>query len=165
LLWYSSRALETKGLQRLLPKNGSWGFFGWHLVKPKHKEIIITEGEYDAMAVAQALQKLPSEHRLHDIPVVSLPNGCSSLPVELLPRLERFQTIFLWLDNDKPGMDGAEKMARKLGLKRCLIVRPDPSMQVLFFSIQKIFIRIDNVSIFICLLSIYTYVAYIIFFD
>lgn len=38
-----------------------------------------------------------------DIPAISLPNGCNSLPVELIPLLERFTKIYLWLDNDKSG--------------------------------------------------------------
>ena len=49
------RALESKGLQRILPKGGSWGLFGWQTVRDDHSSIIITEGEYDAMAVSQAL--------------------------------------------------------------------------------------------------------------
>ena len=39
------RALKTKGLQRIHPKGGEWGFFGWHTVRSHHKEIIITEGD------------------------------------------------------------------------------------------------------------------------
>ena len=38
-----------------------------------------------------------------DIPAISLPNGCNSLPVELIPLLERFTKVYLWLDNDKSG--------------------------------------------------------------
>ena len=38
-----------------------------------------------------------------DIPAISLPNGCNSLPLELIPLLERFDKIYLWLDNDKSG--------------------------------------------------------------
>ena len=34
---------------------------------------------------------------------ISLPNGCRSLPVELLPQLERFERIYLWMDDDTPG--------------------------------------------------------------
>ncbi len=81
------------------------------------------------MAVAQALWALPENDPLRQVPAVSLPNGCSSLPTELLPRLENFSRIYLWLDNDKPGQEGAEKMAKKLGRSRCYIVRPDPSMK------------------------------------
>jgi len=120
------RAVDSKGLQRILPKGGGWGFFGWHVVRDSHTEIIITEGEYDAMAVAQGLQAaaLPDSHPLKHVPAVSLPNGCNSLPPDLLPLLERFSKIYLWLDNDKSGQDAAEKYARKLGVGRCVIVRP-----------------------------------------
>jgi hypothetical protein len=88
------RALERKGLQRILPKGGEWGLFGWHTVppvpdKPKkkkggvasnssgdsnstirqtgcanHERILITEGEYDCLAAAQAISALPADHPL-----------------------------------------------------------------------------------------------------
>lgn len=124
------RAVDSKGLQRILPKGGGWGFFGWHVVRDSHTEIIITEGEYDAMAVAQGLQAaaLPDLHPLKGVPAISLPNGCNSLPPDLLPLLERFSKIYLWLDNDKSGQDAAEKFARKLGVGRCFIVRPIDSI-------------------------------------
>ena len=38
------RALSNKGKQRVLPKGGGYGFFGWHLVSTEHSEIVITEG-------------------------------------------------------------------------------------------------------------------------
>ena len=40
---------------------------------------------------------------LADVPAISLPNGCNSLPPELLQLLERFEKIYLWMDNDKAG--------------------------------------------------------------
>jgi len=124
------RALDQKGLQRVLPKGGAWAFFGWHTVQPHHKAVVITEGEYDAMAVSQALSTLPEEHDMHakNLPAISLPNGCNSLPPALLPALEQFEKIYLWLDNDKPGQESAEKFARKLGVQRCVLVRPPDSM-------------------------------------
>jgi twinkle protein len=48
------------------------------------------EGEYDCMAAHQAT----------GLPAISLPNGASSLPIGLLPQLEQFQKIYLWMDND-----------------------------------------------------------------
>lgn len=152
----------------MLPKGGSWGFFGWNSVIDRYgtsisnpsshstsssnsssssansssskPAVIITEGEYDAMAVAQALADFhtaivdkqqhqistttatsnitstasntvstshsntnktqpPLDSKLAEtfqcqqfdkIPVISLPNGCSSLPPELLPLLEKY---------------------------------------------------------------------------
>ncbi len=94
--------------------SGGWGLFGWHTVPDDAKEIIITEGEYDAMAVYQATGR-------H---AVSLPNGCRSLPVEVLPMLERFDSVYLWMDNDGPGREGAEAFAKKIGINRCFIVQP-----------------------------------------
>ena len=109
-----ARAVSNKAHQRLDPPGGGWGLFGWHTVPPTAKHIVLTEGEYDAMAVYQA-----TGH-----PSVSLPNGCRSLPVDILPMLERFDTVYLWMDDDGPGREGAEQFARKIGIDRCFIVRP-----------------------------------------
>eukprot|EP01082_Thalassiosira_pseudonana_P001938 g1765.t1.1.5e174188 g1765 g1765.t1 contig11:19512-22188(+) len=108
------RSIEKKAWQRLDPPGGGFGLFGWHTVPHNATEIIITEGEFDAMAVYQATGR----------PAVSLPNGCRSLPMEVLLLLENFDTVYLWMDNDGPGREGAEMFARKLGVERCLLVQP-----------------------------------------
>jgi len=108
------RSIEQKGWQRLDPPGGGFGLFGWHTVPHDATELIITEGEFDAMAVYQATGR----------PAVSLPNGCRSLPMEVLVLLEQFDTIYLWMDNDGPGREGAEMFAKKLGVERCLLVQP-----------------------------------------
>lgn len=107
------RAVEHKAHMRLSPKGGAWGMFGLDTVPADAEEIILTEGEFDAMAVFQATGR----------PAVSLPNGARSLPVSLLPALERFKKIYLWMDDDIPGQEGAQHFARKLGMQRCFIVR------------------------------------------
>jgi twinkle protein len=114
------RAVSNKGWQRLDPPGGRWGLFGWHTVPPEASEIVLTEGEFDAMAVHQAT----------GLPAVSLPNGCRHLPVDVLPMLERFDKVYLWMDADGPGQEGAAKFAKKLGERRVAVVRPlrdDPS--------------------------------------
>ena len=70
---------------------GDWGLFGLHAVPGDAAELVITEGEYDAMAVYQATGRA----------AVSLPNGAASLPPAVLPLLERFKRIFLWCDGDE----------------------------------------------------------------
>ena len=107
------RALKCKSWQRMDPPGGGWGLFGLHTVPDDASEIVLTEGEYDAMAVHLATGR----------PAVSLPNGCRSLPVQVLPLLERFKKIYLWMDNDQPGREGAEKFAKKLGMNRTYIVQ------------------------------------------
>lgn len=107
------RAVDDKAKQQLVPKGGSWGLFGWNTVPTAADELVLTEGEFDAMAVHQAT----------GIPSVSLPNGCQSLPPSVLPLLERFKRIYLWMDNDASGQANVEKFAAKLGRTRCYIVR------------------------------------------
>lgn len=111
------RSIEQKSWQRMDPPGGGWGLFGFHTVPPGCREIVLTEGEYDALAVWQATGRA----------AVSLPNGCRSLPVEVLPLLEDFSKIYLWTDNDAAGQEGAEQFAKKLGLQRTYIVRPTVS--------------------------------------
>jgi hypothetical protein len=108
------RSIEKKSWQRLDPPGGGFGLFGWHTVAHDATEIIITEGEFDAMAVYQATGRA----------AVSLPNGCRSLPMQVLVLLEQFDTVYLWMDNDGPGREGAEMFARKMGVERCLLVQP-----------------------------------------
>ncbi|OQR96724.1 twinkle protein [Thraustotheca clavata] len=107
------RAIDDKSKQRLVPKGGSWGLFGWNTVPTSSTSIVITEGEFDAMAVYQAT----------GLPSISLPNGCRSLPPAVLPLLERFTTIYLWMDNDVHGQDSLDKFVNKLGVKRTYVVR------------------------------------------
>lgn len=126
------RAIDSKAHMRLLPKGGSWGFFGWHTIYRKSsasKAVIITEGEYDCMAVAQALQAIPESaegvrKRLRDTPVISLPIGANAFPSELIPLLDRFTQIYVYMDYDQAGQTAAEKVVRKLGPGRCYIVTP-----------------------------------------
>jgi twinkle protein len=64
--------------------------------------IVVTEGEFDAMAVHQAT----------NLPAVSLPNGANSLPQATLSFFERFERIYLWLDADSVGQSAAEKFSQ-----------------------------------------------------
>lgn len=107
------RSISTKRNMRLYPKGGRYGFFGWNTIPKGTESIIITEGEYDAMAVRQAT----------GLPAISLTNGASSLPPELVECLEVFKEIVLWMDWDEPGSIAAEKFSKKLGIHRCRVVR------------------------------------------
>jgi twinkle protein len=69
------------------------GLFGLNTIPEDATEVIITEGEYDAMIAYQET----------GIPSVSLPNGANNLPPGCLPWLERFDKVYLWMDNDEAG--------------------------------------------------------------
>lgn len=118
LMRYKLRSVRTKAGMQLQPRGAAWGLFGLAAVPEDVTEIVFTEGELDAMSVWQATGR-------H---AVSLPNGASSLPVEVLPLLERFRRIYLWMDADDAGQAGARQFARKLGMRRCLIVPPDAGL-------------------------------------
>ena len=67
-----------------------------------YEQICITEGEFDAMVVYQET----------GIPCVSLPNGCSSLPNDLLPIFKPFNKIYLWMDADHPGKIASQNFSK-----------------------------------------------------
>jgi len=108
------RSMKSKSRQRFYPAGiNDTGFFGLNTVPEDAKAIVITEGEFDAMSVFQAT----------GIPSVSLPNGVHSLPPRVLPWLEKFDKIYLWLDNDEAGLGACENFANKLGKDRTLVVK------------------------------------------
>lgn len=110
---YKVRSIQSKANMKLEPKGGSWGLFGLQTVAKDVEEVVLTEGELDAMSVYQATGRA----------AISVPNGASSLPIQVLPLLERFKRIYLWMDEDDAGQNGAKQFARKLGLGRCVMVR------------------------------------------
>lgn len=114
LVRHKIRSVRTKSGMRLTPKGGAWGLFGLASVPSDVHQVVLTEGELDAMSVWQTTGQA----------AISLPNGASSLPLELLPMLERFHRITLWMDSDAAGDAGAKQFARKLGLSRVNVVVP-----------------------------------------
>ena len=81
------------------------------IVPPEQKELIIVEGEIDALSL----------HEVGYSNVVSVPSGAGNLDwvLEEWEWLQRFTTIFICFDEDKAGRDGAEKAAIRLGTWRC----------------------------------------------
>jgi twinkle protein len=78
--------------------------FGQHLYRTGGKRVIVTEGEIDALTVAQALVSWP---------VVSLPNGAQSARKSLensLEWLNSYDEVVLWFDNDDHGRKAVEEV-------------------------------------------------------
>lgn len=91
--------------------------FGWQVVPRDSREVIIAEGEIDAMTWFEA-----------GFPALSVPMGAGNhqwIDFEW-ENLEQFDSIYLAFDADKPGKEGGEQVAARLGTHRCLIVKlPD----------------------------------------
>lgn len=84
------------------------GLFGQHLFEPGRR-LVITEGEIDAISVAQALGLR--------WPVVSVPNGAQGAAKAIKRELEwvnGFDEVVLMFDMDQPGQDAAQEVAMLL---------------------------------------------------
>lgn len=93
-------------------KESSAGLFGYQTASADSDTLIMTRREFDAMAAYQAT----------GIPAVSIPTSNYQLQESVLPLLERFTRIYLWLDDDVDGQLAAERFAHKIGDSKCLLV-------------------------------------------
>lgn len=93
------------------------GLFGYHTIPSDADTIILTRREVDAMAAYQAT----------GVPSVSLPTSdYYQLHESVLPLLERFSKIYVWMDKDMDGQMASERFASKLGDARCLLINNQP---------------------------------------
>lgn len=83
------------------------------------EEVIITEGEFDTMILAQTLAEAPEE-RARRIAVIALP-GTSAIPEELDDLLVEVKRIYIGFDSDDAGKKAAESLKERLG-QRCRIL-------------------------------------------
>lgn len=90
--------------------------FGQNLWKGTGRRIVVTEGEIDAMSVAQAFGLTWD--------VVSIPNGAQSAKKALqrsLEFLEGYDQIVLWFDNDEPGREAVSECADLFTPGKCAV--------------------------------------------
>lgn len=90
--------------------------FGWQTIPAGARAVVICEGEIDAMTWYQ-----------HGIPALSVPmgggTGAKQDWIESdYDRLQRFDTIYVSMDMDGPGQEGAKAIIDRLGLERCRLV-------------------------------------------
>jgi len=95
-------------------KGDAMPLFGWQAIPADARQVVIVEGEIDAIASWQM-----------GYPALSVPNGAQShkwIEVDY-GRLERFDTIYLWMDADEQGQASIDKIVDRLGPERCRVVR------------------------------------------
>jgi twinkle protein len=96
--------------------NSSPTLWGQHLWRQGGKRIVITEGEYDCMAINQMLGGRWG--------VVSLPSGAMSAVKSIKDNLEwvaSYDEIILAFDQDEPGREAMTKVAELLPPGKCKI--------------------------------------------
>lgn len=88
--------------------------FGWHVVDDNDHEIVITEGEIDALSVYQSGYK-----------ALSLPSGVNNFEWIAYDweRLRQFRLIYLAFDNDEAGQKAINDILPRLGEHRCKVVQ------------------------------------------
>lgn len=103
---------DSKGKKEIRSSTPHSTLWGWWLVDANTRKIIITEGEIDAMSLAQITQKYPA---------LSLPSGCADMGWidHDWDQLAQFETIFLVMDMDEAGENAARTISDKLGKARC----------------------------------------------
>ena len=87
--------------------------WGWQAIPDNSRSIVICEGELDAIALHQ-----------YGHPALSVFSGAGNhawLDNEF-PNLERFDDIYLCLDDDEHGKAGCNTLIERLGRDRCLVV-------------------------------------------
>lgn len=95
--------------------------FGWQAIPPEAREIIITEGEIDALSVYEM-----------GYPCLSLPYGGGGGNKQQwieheYERLAVFNQIYLCLDRDQAGQQAIAEIVKRLGRERIRVVRiPEP---------------------------------------
>ncbi|XP_060097765.1 twinkle mtDNA helicase [Heteronotia binoei] len=128
--WFSPQGTSLKGLKLLgvehqgesvryventLPRPGVYyNLFGLPLISRRDSEVVLTGQELDVLVL----------HQVTGLPALALPRGISCLPPALLPYLEQFKRITLWLGEDLRAWEAAKLFARKLNPKRCSVVQP-----------------------------------------
>lgn len=115
--WYPYGVTKTTGAKvRILPKEFAsagkiTGLFGQPLFNGG-KRLVITEGEIDALTVAQCWY----EKYKVIYPVVSVPNAQTAAKVVVQQRdwILSFDEIVIWMDDDEPGIAASNAVARAL---------------------------------------------------
>ncbi|PZM07598.1 toprim domain-containing protein [Rhizobium tubonense] len=91
--------------------------FGWQAIAPNAREIIITEGEIDALSWATY------GHNATSVPFGGGKGGKQNWIENDFDRLQRFEKIYISTDMDPVGDEAAEEIASRLGRHRCLRVK------------------------------------------
>lgn len=115
LLGAESQGEDVRYMETTIPRPGVYcNLFGLPLIGRRDVELVLTSRELDSLALSQST----------GLPTLALPRGTACLPPALLPYLEQFRRIVLWLGDDLRSWEAAKLFARKLNPKRCSLVRP-----------------------------------------
>ena len=116
LIMAKSREAVAGANPKPTSKNCEKILFGWQAIDPDAREVYITEGEIDAVSMYD-----------FGFPALSVPFGGGKGNKQdwienEFHNLDRFEKIYLCLDNDQPGQEAVAEIAQRLGRHRCRVV-------------------------------------------
>lgn len=106
---------RTNGKKEMFASKGTKrSLYGKHMIDDNTSDLIITEGEFDAL----------SWHSV-GYQAVSVPNGVSDMEWINIDWdwLNRFERVYVCFDMDDPGQAASQEVCKRLGLHRCYIVK------------------------------------------
>lgn len=133
-------ASKTRNPDKTFITNGSFrdcDLFGAHTIlkssKNKSSVAVLTEGESDALATFQMINRIPAgATSVNDgstkslVPVFSIKSGAAGAERDVrnnLELLESFERVYIIFDNDIPGQSAAENSARLLKPGKAYMVK------------------------------------------
>jgi twinkle protein len=122
--WHGDKAVMVKYRDTAQPKNKAFrcspdsdpALIGWPAIPDDARQVVITEGEIDAMSYYE-----------QGIPALSVPFGGGGGNKQAwigteYERLERFDTIYLSMDMDDAGIEARDLVAERIGFHRCRVI-------------------------------------------
>lgn len=124
---YTKNGVVVAYKERQLPKkfivHGKFAeveLFGQNVAGSGGKRIVITEGEIDAMAVAQS--QFDKYSKFYPVVSITSASGTKTL-LEQRTWLRTFDEVILMLDNDEPGKKATEEAAKIIGFDKVKIAK------------------------------------------
>ncbi len=120
LHWKKLSLKRPNGKKQILTSSGTEPIlFGWQALEsayPNTRYVVICEGEIDAMTLHQ-----------YGIPALSVPFGGGGDKKQQwvdceYDRLERFEEIYLCMDQDASGKEAVQELVMRLGAERCRVM-------------------------------------------
>jgi twinkle protein len=118
LVKYRNLDVEKDGKKKIWSnEDPDYHLFGWQVIDDNCREVVICEGEIDALSWYQ-----------QNIPALSVPQGGGGGDKQTVwiendyDRLQRFETIYISMDMDKTGQESIEPIISRLGVERCKVV-------------------------------------------
>jgi twinkle protein len=118
LVMYKIRTAEDGAKPVPGEKNMEPCLFGWQAVPDDAREVVLTEGEIDACSIYEA-----TGHAALSVPFGGGGGGKQNWIDTEYHSLDRFERIYLCLDQDEPGAAAENAILSRLGSHRCFRVR------------------------------------------